>query len=478
MSKKLPSMFWIFVAFIPWIIFWSLSGAGLWTAALTAGVIASLILNGWRASQRNLKTMEVITLIYFVIHFTITLIFNSPFFKDYGVILNSLTLALMAFGSMLAKSPFTYQYARDDWDKAYWGDPNFLLINQIISGVWGVIFVINAALGGVAVFALSGSTLLLTVILPNVLIGLGIFFSAKFPDWFLRIGIQRIIEAREPYKWQAPAFNDDRPTDSNTHDVIVIGSGIGGLTAAALLAKRGRKVIVFEQHFLAGGFCTSWERGVRKGDERWRYVFDAGVHDISGLGERGTVRHLLKQLEIEDRIEWKRTSHEYFLGSTHIKISHDVNEFVCQLGKEFPSEAENIKKFFAEMKCIYREMYSGVEKTGGIPRAPDTVEEMLAYPKENPHAYKWMDVKFGAMLEQFFSDAKLKELLSALTGYLSDDATKLTVGAMAPIFGYYFDGGFYPLGGSQAFADALVQVIEENGGTVRLRTPVDRIVIE
>ncbi|MBI5715276.1 MAG: NAD(P)/FAD-dependent oxidoreductase, partial [Chloroflexi bacterium] len=352
MSKKLPSMFWIFVAFIPWIIFWSLSGAGLWTAALTAGVIASLILNGWRASQRNLKTMEVITLIYFVIHFTITLIFNSPFFKDYGVILNSLTLALMAFGSMLAKSPFTYQYARDDWDKAYWGDPNFLLINQIISGVWGVIFVINAALGGVAVIALSGSTLLLTVILPNVLIGVGIFFSAKFPDWFLRIGIQRIIEAREPYKWQAPAFNDDRPTDSNTHDVIVIGSGIGGLTAAALLAKRGRKVIVFEQHFLAGGFCTSWERGVRKGDERWRYVFDAGVHDISGLGERGTVRHLLKQLEIEDRIEWKRTSHEYFLGSTHIKIPHDVNEFVCQLGKEFPSEAENIKKFFAEMKCI------------------------------------------------------------------------------------------------------------------------------
>ncbi|MBI5350895.1 MAG: all-trans-retinol 13,14-reductase, partial [Chloroflexi bacterium] len=186
MSKKLPSMFWIFVAFIPLIIFWSLSGAGLWTAALTAGVIASLILNGWRASQRNIKTMEVITLIYFVIHFTITLIFNSPFFKDYGVILNSLTLALMAFGSMLAKSPFTYQYARDDWDKAYWGDPNFLLINQIITAVWGVIFVINAALGGVAVIALSGSTLLLTVILPNVLIGVGIFFSAKFPDWFLR----------------------------------------------------------------------------------------------------------------------------------------------------------------------------------------------------------------------------------------------------------------------------------------------------
>jgi len=89
-----------------------------------------------------------------------------------------------------------------------------------------------------------------------------------------------------------------------------------------------------------------------------------------------------------------------------------------------------------------------------------------------------MDVPFGRMLGDYFRDPRLREVLSVLTGYLSDDPMSLTVGAMAPIFGYYFDGGFYPAGGSQALADALVGAIEQRGGQVRLRTAVSRILVE
>jgi phytoene dehydrogenase-like protein len=89
-----------------------------------------------------------------------------------------------------------------------------------------------------------------------------------------------------------------------------------------------------------------------------------------------------------------------------------------------------------------------------------------------------MQVPFGAMLEAHVGNPVLRRLMSALSGYVSDDPGTLTVGAMAPIFGYYFDGGYYPAGGSQTLADALVAVIREHGGEVRLRTPVRRILVE
>ena len=86
-------------------------------------------------------------------------------------------------------------------------------------------------------------------------------------------------------------------------------------------------------------------------------------------------------LDIENAIEWKLNQQEYFLGETHFKVPHEANEFVQQLGERFPSEAENIRKFFDEMLHVYREMYADMDKTGGAPRTPDNVDDLLTYPK-------------------------------------------------------------------------------------------------
>jgi all-trans-retinol 13,14-reductase len=470
-------MLQVFIGFIPWIVFWSLSGPGLWTPAVLGALLAAAGLVTWRwLKRRDLKTMEVVSLGYFAVHAIVTLALGLPFFKQYGPALNNLVLAGMAWGTLLAGSPFTYQYAREDWPRELWDEPLFRLTNQIITSVWGVIFLVNTGLGTLSL-AQPHLHILLNAVIANLLVGLGIAFSSLFPKWFPNFVLQQQINAREPYKWPAPRFNG-RPVAGNEHDVVVIGSGIGGLTAAALLAKRGLKVAAFEQHFLAGGFCTSWERGVQRNGSRLRYVDDAGVHDVSGLGQFGSVRNLMRQLDIEEEVDWKRMDHEYDIDDIHIRIPRDPDLFAAKLGEIFPSERESVKAFFEEMEHIYRELYADVEKTGGVPTPPRTVEEMLAYPPTHPHAYKWMERPFGEMLDTYFQDEYLKCFLSALTGYLSDDSTLLTVGAMAPIFGYYFDGGYYPGGGSQKFADALVRVIEAHSGKVHLRTPVKRIVME
>lgn len=325
--------------------------------------------------------------------------------------------------------------------------------------------------------ALPDASTFLSVLFPLVAVVLGLAAAVLLFLWLRRWGVGQYLAQREEYRWAAPVFSTHRPAAPTQHDIIVIGSGIGGLTAGALLAQRGLKVAVFEQHFLAGGFCTSWERIVRRGSERWRYVFDAGVHDISGLGDRGSVRNVLRRLGVEDRLDWRRVGHEYHLPGSHIKIPEGADGFADALAEKFPAERAAIRAFFTRMRAVYREMYADVEKTGGVPRPPDNVDDLIAWPGAHPHAFRWMHVPFNKMLNRHFRSARLKEFLSVLTGYLGDDARALTVGAMAPIFGYYFDGGYYPAGGTQELADVLVGVIEEHGGRVHLRAPVGRILI-
>ncbi|MBE3578247.1 MAG: FAD-dependent oxidoreductase [Limnochordales bacterium] len=477
MGRKMPGMVWIFISFVPWILYWVLSGYGFWTEAVTAGLATSLALNAYRLRQRQAKAMELVTLAFFAAHFAVTVVLGSPLFQAYSAVLVGATLALMAWGTLLAGSPFTYQYAREDWPREYWRHPLFYRTNAIITAVWGVIFTLNAALGALALAGPEAS-LWLTVAVPNTAIGAGIAFSLLFPNWYPKRVLAQEIAGREPYRWPRPVFGPARPAGDTEHDVIVVGSGIGGLTAAALLARRGLKVLVAEQHYLPGGFCTSWERHVRRDGQRLRYVFDAGVHDVSGLGPRGPVTNLLRQLEIGNRLEWRRVGHEYVLPGFRLKVPGTAEGLVKALQARFPAEREAIAAFFAEMEGVYRDLYADVERTGGVPCPPRTPEEMLAYPRTHRYAFRWMDVPYTAMLERFCQNASLKQFLLLLTGYLSDRPETLTAAQMAPLFGYYFDGGYYPVGGSRALANALAEVIEAHGGRLLLGAPVQRILIE
>ncbi len=471
-------MFQVLFGFLPWMTFWVFSGMDNWPAAILGAffVAAGVILWRWR-SHHNFKTMELVSLGYFAVHAVVTLGMKQQVLIYYGPAINGLVLAGMAWGTLLMGSPFTYQYAKEDWPEAYWGDPLFVRTNQIITAVWGSIFLVTASLGALGI-AFPDYNLLLNVIFGNLFIGSGIVFSSVFPGWYTKYAIQKELDEGNPYQWPEPVFDSPR-AQPDEHDVIIIGSGIGGLTAGALLAQRGLNVAVFEQHFLAGGFCTSWERGVRQKDgSRWRYVFDAGVHDVSGLGPRGPVRNMLQQLGVWEKLDWRHMAHEYHLDGIDMRVPRDVDAFVDKLGELFPHEAEAIRAFFTEMRHIYDDLYADVDETGGAPMPPKTVKEMLDYPIRHPHAYRWRMRSFGDMLDTFFEDVQLKRFLSLLTAYLTDDPTQLHVETMAPIFGYYFDGGFYPAGGSQKLADVLVAAIQHHGGQLFLRTPVKEILIE
>lgn len=112
----------------------------MWKAAATSGLVTSLILSAYRVHQCQAKAMEVVALVFFSAHFLVTVMLGSPFFHKYDAVLVGGTLAAMAWGTLLTGSPFTCQYAREDWPRAYWNDPLFRRTNEIITAVWGSTF--------------------------------------------------------------------------------------------------------------------------------------------------------------------------------------------------------------------------------------------------------------------------------------------------------------------------------------------------
>ncbi len=459
--SKFAGILGVLTGFVPWGVYWIAAGLGSVSIALVGRLMVSTIQNAARLRRRNYKALELVTLIYSLLDVAVTLVAGSLLLRTYGDVCVNGALALMAFGSLAAGSPFTYQYARESWPKEYWQDPTFRRTNEIITSVWGIAFSL-ACVGACLARAWPDHSGLFLGVVPAIVNLVAAVFSMVFPEWFPLYRMAREIREAAPFSWEIPPASS--PPHHEGHDVVVIGAGIGGLSAGALLAARGLRVLVLEQHTRPGGYCSSWRRRTRAGS----FLFDAGVHDVSGLGPRGPVRNLLEQLGVEEQIEWLRVSHEYVSRDLRIKVPHDAQAYVEVLEREFPAEREGIREFFAEVKAIYEDMYADVERTGGVPRPPSAPKEKLAYPQTHPHLVRWYKRPFQSLLDRFVSDARLKEILSALSSYVTDQPALLTVDDVVPLYGYFFYGGFCPKGGSQRLADVLVDVIRRRGGQVLL----------
>jgi phytoene dehydrogenase-like protein len=283
---------------------------------------------------------------------------------------------------------------------------------------------------------------------------------------------------RDPAAWHMPDLGA-WPHDHHHHHIVVVGAGIAGLSAGALLASRGCKVLVIEAHDRPGGYCTSWIRRVRGRDGNVRrFTFDAGVQDISGLGPDRPLRRLLATLRAEGRIDWRRVLHRYVQDGLCLDFPKDpaaLENFLC---RSFPDDARGVAAFLAEIEAVYRDLHASLDENGGSPPADGAVEAMLSWSARHSHAARWMHRSYAEMLDAFISSARLKRLFTTIAEYITDQPKRLTVGEMAPLFGYYFEGGFYPAGGSQKLPDLLRSIIEENGGQVHLRTGVTKFLVE
>lgn len=270
-------------------------------------------------------------------------------------------------------------------------------------------------------------------------------------------------------EWE-PTVLPAAPEGEDQYDVIIIGSGIGGLTAGIEIAQAGAKVLLLEQHYVFGGATHNY---VRKG----KYHFDAGVETVSGLGHLGAPNHFLTRHDMWKELEFLKTNFHFRFGDHYITLPNELGPWVEDLCKRYPHEEKGIREFFSFTKAAYEEKYSFFEPDRITPR-PVTDEERMSYPDLHPHNYRLMTTTWGEFMSEHFTDPMLHREVSLLSHFIGDLNEDTPTSDMLPLLGYFIVGGYRVKGGSQRLADAFVRKFREYGGVAKSSVTVDRVIVE
>ena len=251
-----------------------------------------------------------------------------------------------------------------------------------------------------------------------------------------------------------------------TWDAVVIGSGPGGLTAAVALARAGQKVLVVEQHYLPGGWTHSF---TLEG-----YRFSPGVHYIGELHPGGGVRRLYEGLGIGADLEFCELNPDGFdhvlICGTRIDQPKGLHRWLERLCARFPHERQGIHRYFATVTRIATDLKKADEHLG----FPD----VLSLPLRVPHLTRWGVSTLGSLLHRCIRDPLLRGILSAQSGNHGVPPSRVSLPVHCAMTAHYYDGGFYPRGGAKRIPQALIKELRRNGGKIRTRARVTRILVE
>ena len=258
-----------------------------------------------------------------------------------------------------------------------------------------------------------------------------------------------------------------RPSRLNgPYDALIIGSGIGGLTTAALLSELGWRVAVLEQHYTAGGATHSYERN--------GYEWDVGVHYIGDMGGATMSRRLMDFLT-QGKVAWAPMDAHYdrfFIGDRTYDAVAGPAEFRDNLLAHFPREAAAIDRYLELLREVSRGM-----RTFTLDRTLPTWAATLAGPILRRRLPRNFQRTTWEVLSELTSDPELIAVLTGQWGDLGLPPKRSSFVVQALIARHYMHGGFYPVGGAWRIGEAILPRIRATGGEVFTYARVDEVLL-
>jgi all-trans-retinol 13,14-reductase len=265
-----------------------------------------------------------------------------------------------------------------------------------------------------------------------------------------------------------PSYKQSKP--SGTYDAIVIGSGLGGLTTAALLSQHGLKVLVLEKHYTIGGFTHVFKRK--------DYEWDVGIHYVGDMQSEKKLMPRLFQYITQGKLKWEDMGEVYdrivFKDKTYDLVKGRGN-LVNKLKADFntPEDHASIDRYMEAVKNVIlssRKYYS-------LKVIPGWVGNWVR---------KWGSRKFLQysdrttldVLRSFTCNEKLIGVLCGQYGDYGLPPSQSSFAMHAILVSHYFNGGYYPIGGSAKIAEYIYPQIKQGGGEVYSNAEVKEIITE
>jgi phytoene dehydrogenase-like protein len=246
-------------------------------------------------------------------------------------------------------------------------------------------------------------------------------------------------------------------------DVIIIGSGIGGLVSAGLLVSQGLKPLVVEAHTRPGGYLSSFRRN--------EYIFDSAVDCISGTGPDGLIGRVLSLLDVVPQIEFLPVEpiRRSMFPDFDVDVCGDIEEYKKNLKRLFPHEGKGINDFFRMTGRIYEEVVSSITLFAGNNRS-------IAISHD---AVKLMNMTYEDILKDYISDPRLRAVLADRCPFIGLSPSSVAALPMIMLVMSYFRlGAFRPRGGFQELPDLIVGAIKDRGGDVILGNEIKKIILD
>ena len=259
-----------------------------------------------------------------------------------------------------------------------------------------------------------------------------------------------------------------------TFDVIVIGSGIGGLVTATQLAAKGASVLVLERYLIPGGSAGYFERD--------GYRFDVGASMIFGFGKQGTTNLLTRALDavhvnletIPDFVQ----IHYHLPGGLEVKVHRDYEKFLQELTAKFPHEREGIRRFYDEcwrvFNCLNAMELLSLEELGYLTRV------FFQHPLACLGLVKYLPQNAGDIARRYIKDPDLLKFIDIecyCWSVVPADRTPMINAGM--VFSDRHYGGInYPKGGVGNIAQKLVEGLEKAEGKIEYKARVTEITLE
>jgi prolycopene isomerase len=254
---------------------------------------------------------------------------------------------------------------------------------------------------------------------------------------------------------------------STRYDVVVVGSGLGGLSAAAELSRRGFRVGVFEKHNQPGGYATTFFRGA--------FEFEVSLHAMSGIGtasDPGPLYPRLEELGVLSKVDFIPMGDMYrSLGAgVDVTVPRGPDAAVDALCAAFPSDEKGIRAFFRQVLVIGDE--AAAFKAGGYSQAP---LPMLARFPNLSHA---ACATVAAVMDRHIRDPRARLAVGQLWGYFGLPPSRLSFLLFAAGLSSYVRWGSSTIRGkSRSLSKAFAEVIRANGGDVHLSCGVHEITV-